>query len=173
MTLSPTSQTPDIKVADFFQALPALTSSRPHPPHTRINFHEVGHLVNPLEIHPVCRQTLLRLDWFSPSSLRKLIVCTVLMSPHRALQVPEILSTIFDNFYGEDFTDEDSLAALARSCKVFFEPAVSVLWRRLEFLWYLFKVIPSFEFDESRQIYVRPSRFINKLDSNSFKGLPR
>lgn len=75
------------------------------------------------------------------------------MPPHPALQVPEILSIIFGNFYGENFTDEDSLAALARTCKAFFEPAVSVLWRRLESLATLFNVIPSFEFDESRGIY--------------------
>jgi len=89
------------------------------------------------------------------------------MSPHPALQVPEILSIIFGNFYQENFTEEQSLASLARSCKLFFEPAVSILWRRLDSLPSLFKVIPSFELDVAREVYVCPIHFTSRLDSHS------
>ena len=75
------------------------------------------------------------------------------MSPHPALQIPEVLSIITESFYQDDFTEELPLAALAQSCKLFFAPAVSILWRRADALLSLFKVIPSFALDQFRDIY--------------------
>lgn len=49
------------------------------------------------------------------------------MAPHRALSVPEILELIFEQLHD----DENSLALSARTSKLFLEPALNMLWKRV------------------------------------------
>ncbi|KAF8437105.1 hypothetical protein L210DRAFT_3406262 [Boletus edulis BED1] len=65
---------------------------------------------------------------------------------HHALQLQEILLNIFGHHYpGLDTSD---LAALARTCCTFKEPALDVLWEDLNDLSPLLRCVP----EASRQI---------------------
>ena len=67
---------------------------------------------------------------------------------HRTLQVPEILSTIFDRCPPRVLSaypckeSSSDLAALARTCRAFKEPALDVLWRVLVDLYPLACCLP-------------------------------
>lgn len=50
------------------------------------------------------------------------------MPPHPALGIGEILALIFEELRD----DRKSLAICARTCKLFLEPVLNVLWRRLD-----------------------------------------
>ncbi|KAI0336593.1 hypothetical protein GY45DRAFT_1332712 [Cubamyces sp. BRFM 1775] len=72
---------------------------------------------------------------------------------HRALTCVDILDEVFiwfdiANFFGAfNCVDDDRICTLARSarvCKAFFQPAIRVLWRRLEYVTVIFHTLPSF-----------------------------
>ena len=77
---------------------------------------------------------------------------------HHALEIQEILSNIFDHFFlVDDRAATTDLAALARTCRVFKEPALDVLWRILDNLSPLARCLPeaSHRLGSSQEYMVR------------------
>ncbi|KDQ62042.1 hypothetical protein JAAARDRAFT_203263 [Jaapia argillacea MUCL 33604] len=63
---------------------------------------------------------------------------------HQCLQIREILSNIFENVNrGKDPTRCATLAGLARTCQVFHDPALDILWDKISDLAHLIKCMPS------------------------------
>ena len=62
---------------------------------------------------------------------------------HHTLEIQDILSNIFHHFFlPESHTAAHDLAALARTCRTFKEPALDVLWRTLNNLSPLARCLP-------------------------------
>ena len=73
------------------------------------------------------------------------------MSAHPALEISDVLNYIFEKLTPADTLDEDgdrrgrqTLARLARVCVAFYEPAMRLLWRRLDSVHPLFSALTSY-----------------------------
>jgi hypothetical protein len=70
------------------------------------------------------------------------ILLTLTLPMHRALEIPEVLLSMFDEVYfGSDRGKSDTLS-LALTCKRFQEPALDVLWRLLPTIFPLILCLP-------------------------------
>lgn len=67
---------------------------------------------------------------------------------HRSLQIPEILSEILASISPESQKDRASQAAMARTCKLFYEPAMNALWFKINSITPLLKCLPQYTWDE-------------------------
>ena len=69
---------------------------------------------------------------------------------HRCLHVFDIVSIITDFVFalGDSTHDWRSVAALARTCKTFYEPALNTLWRTQIGIEYLIKCMPADAWEE-------------------------
>jgi hypothetical protein len=63
------------------------------------------------------------------------------MGPHRALGIAEVLTLVFEELHMHN--KKRSLARSAQACKSFSEPALAILWRNLDSLSPMVKLIPS------------------------------
>ncbi|KZT29421.1 hypothetical protein NEOLEDRAFT_1166909 [Neolentinus lepideus HHB14362 ss-1] len=61
---------------------------------------------------------------------------------HRCLTISEVLSVIFEATLNNYEGERAYLAGLARTCKIFFEPAIHLLWRKQEGLQPLLECLP-------------------------------
>ncbi|KAJ7049623.1 hypothetical protein C8F01DRAFT_727007 [Mycena amicta] len=62
---------------------------------------------------------------------------------HNCLCIAEVLDNIFGHLGGLDYHERRSLAAVARTCKTFTDPALDVLWAEQSNLENLLKCLPS------------------------------
>ncbi|KAK7694347.1 hypothetical protein QCA50_001532 [Cerrena zonata] len=68
---------------------------------------------------------------------------------HHCLTISEILDHVFEYCVAQEVDYENTLAAVARTCKTFYEPAVSALYYQLQDLSPLLKLLPKdFWFEE-------------------------
>lgn len=63
------------------------------------------------------------------------------MPSHRALSLPDIIHLIFD----ELSDDKPTLARSARTCRAFYDISLNILWRNLESVAPLQKLVPRHE----------------------------
>jgi hypothetical protein len=74
---------------------------------------------------------------------------------------PELLEEIFSYFgVNSNCPDETGpkgqLFSISLTCKRFLEPGLNVLWRHIDALLPLLKILPTFQNNASRDIYVSP-----------------
>lgn len=80
---------------------------------------------------------------------------------HHCLTISEILHQIFDYCVEQEPYYEPTLAAASRTCNVFYEPAVDALYRNLQDLTPLLKLLPRTLWFEEQE----PSRGPGKIGS--------
>lgn len=75
----------------------------------------------------------------------------------RALQIPEIVLEIFENFEFLNAQNRNTLATVARSCKTLSSVALDILWRGPLTMIEIFGVIPSLRYDDTTRKFVSPA----------------
>ncbi|KAJ7060512.1 hypothetical protein C8F01DRAFT_1370119 [Mycena amicta] len=73
---------------------------------------------------------------------------------HHGLRIAEILDNIFSNL----LTEDDALACLARTCRIFMDPALDALWSRQTTLNNILKCLPLDCWEETVKNAWRPKR---------------
>jgi hypothetical protein len=74
---------------------------------------------------------------------------------HVCLSIPEILALICDQFAPSDLDDRAALAVLARTSRIFCEPALNALWSRLWTIVPLLRCMPSDVWEEREGTWER------------------
>ena len=79
----------------------------------------------------------------------------------RALQMPEIVLEILENFEflnaDSDSQSRNTLATVARSCKTLSSVALDILWRGPLTMIQIFGVIPSLRYNDTTRMFVSPA----------------
>ncbi|KAJ7082299.1 hypothetical protein C8R44DRAFT_753785 [Mycena epipterygia] len=77
---------------------------------------------------------------------------------HRCLKIPELVETIFSNLTTGFEGDGKVLAALARTCRTFHDPALDILWKEPNDLMNILRCLPSDVFTVKRDpVSYRPT----------------